>query len=341
MKRHLNTLFVTTDDSYLSREGESIVVKRRGKKVLQVPALTLDGLVCIGRSYVSTPLLRLCGEKGLTVSLLSPTGRIIGRFEGPATGNVLLRRDQHRLSLDPAARLAIAARFVFGKVANSRTVILRGARDHGDPQGRLGEAADVLGRVLRKVEHARDLDELRGMEGEAGRAYFRTFDRLITRNGREFDFRGRSRRPPQDRTNALLSFAYGILRHDMRSACEGVGLDPQIGFLHADRPGRASLALDLMEEFRAPLADRAVLTVINRKQVSGADFHARPGGAVEMKDAARKTLIVTYQKKKQESLTHPLLREQTTVGLLPHLQARLLARHLRGDLDGYPPFLMR
>lgn len=341
MKRHLNTLFVTTDDSYLSREGESIVVKRQGKKVLQVPALTLDGLVCIGRSYVSTPLLRLCGEKGLTVSLLSPVGRIIGRFEGPATGNVLLRRDQHRLSLDPAARLAIATRFVFGKVANSRTVILRGARDHGDPQGRLGEAADVLGRVLRKVEHARDLDELRGMEGEAGRTYFQTFDRLITRSGREFDFRGRSRRPPLDRTNALLSFAYGILRHDMRSACEGVGLDPQIGFLHADRPGRASLALDLMEEFRAPLADRAVLTVINRRQVSGADFHARPGGAVEMKDAARKTLIVTYQKKKQESLTHPLLREQTTVGLLPHLQARLLARHLRGDLDGYPPFLMR
>ena len=341
MKRHLNTLFVTTDDSYLSREGESIVVKRRGKKVLQVPAMTIDGLVCIGRSYVSTPLLRLCGENGLTVSLLSASGRIIGRFEGPATGNVLLRRDQHRLSLDPHARLTIAARFVVGKVANSRTVILRGARDHGDPEGRLGEAADVLGRVLRKVEHARDLDELRGMEGEAGRVYFRVFDSLITRGGREFEFRGRSRRPPRSRTNALLSFAYGILRHDARSACEGVGLDPQIGFLHADRPGRASLALDLMEEFRAPLADRAVLTVINRQQVSSADFHVRPGGAVHMKDAARKTLIVTYQKRKRESLKHPFLREQTTVGLLPHLQARLLARHLRGDLDGYPPFLRR
>ncbi len=341
MKRHLNTLFVTTDDSYLSREGESIVVKRQGKKVLQVPALTLDGLVCIGRSYVSTPLLRLCGEKGLTVSLLSPTGQIIGRFEGPATGNVLLRRDQHRLSLDPTARLAIAARFVVGKVANSRTVIRRGARDHGDPQGRLGEAADALGRVLRKVSLARDLDELRGMEGEAGRVYFRAFDRLITRNDREFEFQGRSRRPPQDRTNALLSFTYGMVRHDLRSACEGVGLDPQIGFLHADRPGRASLALDLMEEFRAPLADRAVLTVINRRQVSGGDFQARPGGAVHMKEAARKALIVTYQKKKQETLTHPFLREQTTVGLLPHLQARLLARHLRGDLDGYPPFLAR
>ena len=341
MKRHLNTLFVTTDDSYLSREGESIVVKRRGKKVLQVPALTLDGLVCIGRSYVSTPLLRLCGENGLTVSLFSPSGRIIGRFEGPASGNVLLRRDQHRLSLDPDTRLAIAARFVFGKVANSRTVILRGARDHGDPQGRLGEAVDVLGRVLRNVEHARDLDEIRGMEGEAGRVYFRIFDSLITRGGAEFEFQGRSRRPPRNRTNALLSFTYGILRHDVRSACEGVGLDPQIGFLHADRPGRASLALDLMEEFRAPLADRAVLTVINRQQVSSADFHVRPGGGVQMKDSARKTLIVTYQKRKQENLNHPFLREQTTVGLLPHLQARLLARHLRGDLDGYPPFLTR
>ena len=341
MKRHLNTLFVTTDDSYLSREGKSIVVKRQGKKVLQVPALTLDGLVCIGRSYVSTPLLRLCGDNGLTVSLFSSSGRIIGRFEGPATGNVLLRRDQHRLSLNPHARLAIAARFVFGKVANSRTVILRGARDHGDPERRLGEAADVLGRVLRKVEHARDLDELRGMEGEAGRVYFRVFDSLITRGGRDFEFRGRSRRPPRNRTNALLSFAYGILRHDIRSACEGVGLDPQIGFLHADRPGRASLALDLMEEFRAPLADRAVLTVINRQQVSSADFDVRPGGGVHMKDAARETLIVTYQKRKQENLNHPFLREQTTVGLLPHLQARLLARHLRGDLDGYPPFLTR
>lgn len=341
MKRHLNTLFVTTDDSYLSREGESIVVKRQGKKVLQVPALTLDGLVCIGRSYVSTPLLRLCGEKGLTVSLFSPSGRIIGRFEGPATGNVLLRRDQHRLSLDPGARLAIAARFVFGKVANSRTVVLRGARDHGDPRGQLGEAADILGRVLRKVEHARDLDELRGMEGEAGRVYFRVFGGLITRGRPEFEYRGRSRRPPRNRTNALLSFAYGMLHHDVRSACEGVGLDPQIGFLHADRPGRASLALDLMEEFRAPLADRAVLTVINRKQVSSTAFRVRPGGAVHMEEAARKTLIVTYQKRKQETLHHPFLGEQTTVGLLPHLQARLLARHLRGDVDGYPPFLTR
>ena len=243
--------------------------------------------------------------------------------------------------MDADTRLAIAARFVFGKVANSRTVILRGARDHGDPQGRLGEAADVLGRILRSVEHARDLDELRGMEGEAGRVYFGTFDCLITRGGREFEFRGRSRRPPRNRTNALLSFAYGILRHDVRSACEGVGLDPQIGFLHADRPGRASLALDLMEEFRAPLADRAVLTVINRQQVSSADFHVRPGRNVHMKDAARKTLIVTYQKRKQENLNHPFLGERTTVGLLPHLQARLLARHLRGDLDGYPPFLTR
>lgn len=341
MKRHLNTLFVTTDDSYLSREGESIVVKRQGKKVLQVPALTLDGLVCIGRSYVSTPLLRLCGEKGLTVSLFSPSGRIIGRFEGPATGNVLLRRDQHRLSLDPDARLAIAARFVFGKVANSRTVVLRGARDHGDPRGQLGEAADILGRVLRKVENARDLDELRGMEGEAGRVYFRVFGSLITRGGPEFEFRGRSRRPPRNRTNALLSFAYGMLHHDLRSACEGVGLDPQIGFLHADRSGRASLALDLMEEFRAPLADRAVLTVVNRKQVSSAAFRVRPGGAVYMEEATRKTLIATYQKRKQGILNHPFLGEQTTVGLLPHLQARLLARHLRGDVDGYPPFLTR
>ena len=341
MRRHLNTLFVTTDDSYLSREGESIVVKRNGAQVLRVPALTLDGLVCIGRSYLSTPLLRLCAEKGLTVSLFSPSGRIIGRFEGPVSGNVLLRRDQHRLSTDAGARLSIAQRFVLGKVSNARSVLLRGARDHGDAQGRLGEATEVLRRILHRVEHARDLDQLRGIEGEAGRTYFGVFDDLITRDESEFRFSGRSRRPPLDRVNALLSFAYGILRHDVRSACEGVGLDPQIGFLHADRPGRPGLALDLMEELRAPLADRVVLTLINRQQVSDRDFEVGPGGAVRIMENARKAVIVTYQKKKQDTLTHPFLQDETTVGLVPHLQARLLARHLRGDLDGYPPFLTR
>lgn len=341
MKRHLNTLFVTTDDSYLSREGESIVVKRDGSPVLRVPALNLDGLVCIGRSYLSTPVLRLCGEKGLTVSVLSTTGRLIGRFEGPMTGNVLLRRDQHRLSSDPDARLAIAKRFVMGKVSNSRTVLLRGARDHGDRQGRLGEAAEMLQRILRRVELAQDLNELRGMEGEAARTYFGVFDTLITRDETDFMFAGRSRRPPLDRVNALLSFTYGILRHDIRSACEAVGLDPQMGFLHADRPGRSGLALDLMEELRAPFADRVVLTLVNRQQVSANDFEVGPGGAVKMNDDARKALIVTYQKRKQDTLTHPFLQEQTTTGLIPHLQARLLARHLRGDLDGYPPFMAR
>lgn len=341
MKRHLNTLFVTTDDSYLSKEGESIVVKRSGKQVLRVPALTLDGIVCIGRSFLSTPLLQLCGDKGLTVSIVTRSGRIIGRFEGPMSGNVLLRRDQHRLSLDPDTRLAIAKRFVFGKVSNSRTVTLRGVRDHGDPEGRLGETTEVLLRILRRVDLARDLDELRGLEGEAARTYFGIFEDLITRDDPQFRFSGRSRRPPLDRVNALLSFAYGLLRHDARSACEAVGLDPQIGFLHADRPGRSGLALDLMEELRAPFADRVVLTLINRQQVSPSDFEIRPGGAVRLKENARKALIVTYQKRKQDALTHPFLRDETTVGLVPHLQARLLARHLRGDLDGYPPFLSR
>jgi len=341
VKRHLNTLFVTSDDSYLSKEGESIVIKRNGKQVLRVPALTLDGLVCIGRSYLSTPLLRLCGEKGLTVSVFSPSGRIIGRFEGPVSGNVLLRRDQYRLSASPGPCLAVAKRLVVGKVSNSRTVLLRGGRDHGDALGHLAEAAEILRRILQRVEHVQDLNELRGMEGEAGRTYFGAFDHLITRSGDDFRFNRRSRRPPLDRTNALLSFAYGILRHDVRSACEGVGLDPQVGYLHADRPGRESLALDLMEELRAPLADRTVLTVINRQQVSKNDFDVRPGGAVQMREAARKALIVTYQKKKQDALTHPFLEEETTVGLLAHLQARLMARHLRGDLDGYPPFLSR
>lgn len=341
MKRHLNTLFVTTDESYLSKEGKSVIVKRDGKKVLRVPALTLDGIVCIGRSYLSTPLLRLCGESGLTVSIISPSGRFIGRFEGPTTGNVLLRRDQHRLSLEQASRLSISKRFVLGKLANSRAVLLRAIRDHGDETGRLRASAALQNRGVERVERAGSLEELRGLEGEGARAYFQGFNDLITRDDSDFAFTSRSRRPPLDRVNAMLSFAYAVLRHDVRSACEAVGLDPQIGFLHRDRPGRPSLALDLMEELRAPLADRAVLTVINRQQVSGRDFDLRPGGAVHMREAARKALLVTYQKKKQDSIEHPFLAEKTTVGLIPHLQARLLAKHLRGDLDGYPPFLLK
>jgi CRISPR-associated protein Cas1 len=341
VKRHLNTLFVTTDGSYLAKEGQTIVVRRRGEKVLQVPILTVDGIVCLGTGAISTPLIGMCAEKGVTLSLLSPQGRFLARVEGPVSGNVLLRKDQFRTAVDQVGSLEIARAFVHGKILNARSVVLRGIRDHGDRDGTLGDTVAVLGRCSTAAEHATSLDQLRGVEGEAGRAYFAVFGGLITRGDDEFSFPGRTRRPPTDPVNAMLSFVYAILAHDVRSACESVGLDPQVGFLHRDRPGRAGLALDLMEELRAPIADRAVLTVINRRQVSRADFEVLPGGAVRMNEAARKAVIVTYQKRKQEEVLHPFLGERTTVGLVPHVQARLLARHLRGDLDGYPPYLVK
>ena len=341
MRRHLNTLFVTTDDSYLARERESVVVSRDGTRALRVPALTIDGIVCTARTTLSTPLLSLCADRGITVSILSPSGRFIGRFDGPISGNVLLRRGQYRLTESEDGRLRVARAFIVGKLANSRSVVLRAIRDHGDQSDALATAGKVLKRCLEKARISGSLDHLRGVEGEAARAYFEAFNGLITRSDADFRLEGRSRRPPRDRVNALLSFAYALLVHDVQSACESVGLDPQVGFLHSDRPGRSGLALDLAEELRAPLADRAVLSVINRRQVSAKDFEVQPGGAVRMNTAARKALIVAYQKKKQDEITHPYLGERTTVGLIAQLQARLLAKCIRGDLDGYPPFFLK
>lgn len=341
MKRHLNTLFVTTDGSYLAKEGQTVVVKRGGEKLLQVPLLTIGSIVCTGTASVSSALLGMCAEKGVTVSLLSPQGRFLARVEGPVSGNVLLRKDQFRAAVTENIAREIARTFVLGKILNARSVLLRGIRDHGDREGMLGDAVATLGRCVGAAERATSVDQLRGVEGEAGKTYFGVFECLITRDDGAFGFRGRTRRPPTDPVNAMLSFAYAILAHDVRSACEAVGLDPQVGFLHRDRPGRAGLALDLMEELRAPIADRAVLSAVNRRQVSPSDFEQFPGGAVRMGEAARKALIVTYQKRKQEEVAHPFLRERTTVGLVPHIQARLLARLLRGDLDAYPPYLIK
>lgn len=341
MRRHLNTLFVTTDGSYLSREGESVVVKQKGVQVLRVPAITLDGIVCMSRSTLSTPFLRLCAKSELALSVISPSGEYISRFEGPTTGNVLLRRDQYRIADSAHHRIELARSFVLGKLLNTRSLLLRAVRDRGDSEGKLSRAAAVLERCTRTAEQSEALDHLRGVEGRAAQTYFGAFDELIVRADTEFRFEGRSRRPPTDRVNAMLSFAYALLRHDTRSACEGVGLDPQVGFLHQDRPGRPGLALDLMEELRAPLADRAVLAVVNRRQVAARDFYIQPGGAVQMKDVARRALIGAFQKKKHTEITHPFLNEKTTIGLIAHLQARLLARCLRGDLDGYPPFIIR
>jgi CRISPR-associated protein Cas1 len=285
-----------------------------------------------------------CAEHGVGVSFLSENGRFLARVHGPVSGNVLLRREQYRWADDPARSAAVARFVLTGKLANSRRVVLRAARDHGgDGRGeRLRYTAARLADCLERLQDERlALDELRGIEGEAGNLYFGAFDHLVTSGEEAFRFAGRNRRPPLDPVNCLLSFVYTLLVHDVRSALECVGLDPAVGYLHRDRPGRPSLALDLMEEFRPVFADRLVLSLVNLGQVKPRGFRKLESGAVLLEDEARKEVIVAYQKRKQEVVEHPFLKEKMPVGLLWHTQALLLARHLRGDLDGYPPYIPR
>jgi CRISP-associated protein Cas1 len=343
VKHHLNTLFVTTQGAYLAKEGQAVLVRVEKQTKLRVPLHTLGGIVCFGNVGCSPALMGLCGEAGVAISFLSEHGRFQARVQGFTPGNVLLRREQYRRADDPHACTAIARAIVLGKIANARTVLLRGGRDHpanGDREA-LRSAIALLDRCIDNAQRVESTDALRGVEGEAARTYFAVFNHLITAQQKEFEFHERSRRPPLDRINALLSFLYALLSHDARSACEAAGLDAAVGFLHRDRPGRPGLALDLMEEFRPFLADRLALSLINRRQVQATGFKQTSSGGIQMDDATRKTVLVAYQKRKQEELQHPFLGEKTTVGLLPHLQARLLARHLRGDLDGYPPFIWR
>lgn len=346
MKSHLNTLFVTTQEAYLAKEGEAVLVRVERQTKLRVPVHTLGGIVCFGRVGVSPSLMGLCAERGVAISMLSEHGSFRAKIDGFTSGNVLLRREQYRRADSPDHSAKIAKAVVAAKVANGRSVLLRCARDYPDCPGRgeLEAAARRMALVLQDLQQEGEglpLDRVRGLEGEAGNAYFGCFDHLITCQKDGFCFRSRNRRPPLDAPNALLSFLYALLGHDARSACEAVGLDPQVGFLHRDRPGRAGLALDLMEEFRPFLADRLALSLINRKQVSPSGFVTTESGAVRMDDATRKAVLVAYQKRKQEEVLHPYLGEKVSVGLLVHLQARLLARHLRGDLDAYPPFVWK
>lgn len=343
MKRHLNTLFVTTQGAYLSKEGEAVLVRVENETRLRVPIHTLGGIVCFGRISCSPYLMGLCGERGVALSFFTERGRFLARAHGFTAGNVLLRREQYRRADDAAATAEISRAVVTGKVANARTVLLRAARDHPDNGDRraLQNAIVHLDRCISDAQAAPDTEVIRGVEGEAARGYFGVFNHLITAQRDDFAFHERSRRPPLDNINALLSFLYALLAHDVRAACEAAGLDPAVGFLHRDRPGRPGLALDLMEEFRAFLADRLALSLVNRRQVQASGFKKAESGGVRMDDATRKTVLVAYQKRKQEEIRHPFLGEKTTIGLLPHLQALLLARFLRGDLDGYPPFIWR
>jgi len=343
MKRHLNTLFVMTEGAYLAKDGEAVAVRVERQTRLRVPLLNLDGIVCFGRISCSPPLMAACAQSGITISFMSEYGRFRAAVVGFSPGNVLLRREQYRRADNAAGSAAIARNMVAAKIANCRAIVLRGARESKADESR--NELEMVARIMaRQIEDARavtTLERLRGIEGEAANTYFGVFNHLIHGEDEAFQFTVRSRRPPLDRINALLSFLYSVLAHDARSACEAAGLDAAVGFLHRDRPGRPGLALDLMEEFRPLLADRIALSLINRRQVSAAGFRQTESGAVVMDDQTRKTVLVTYQKRKQDTVMHPFLDEKTSVGLLIHLQARLLARHLRGDLDAYPPFLWK
>jgi len=346
MRRQLNTVYVTTEGAWLRKDGENIVMEVEGETRARLPAHMLDSLVCFGRVLVSPPLLGYCAEQGICVSYLSPNGKFLARVEGPVSGNVLLRREQYRRSDDGPRCAAIVRNLLVGKVHNQRAVVSRGLRDYGDdlpPEARdaLAHTDKRLKRIGARLLSEAPVDVLRGLEGEAAQAYFGVLDHLIRVPEAAMRFGGRSRRPPIDAANALLSFLYTLLTHDCRSALETVGLDPAVGFLHRDRPGRPSLALDLVEEFRPVFADRLALSLINRKQVSARDFTRLDNGAVLLKEDSRKTVLTAYQERKREQLRHVFLDEKLDIGLFPAIQAQLLARHLRGDLDAYPPFLWR
>ena len=343
MKKYLNTLFVTTQGAWLNKEGEAVVVSVEKEVKLRVPIHTLGGIVCFGAVSCSQFLMNHCAENNVIISYLTENGRFLARVHGPVNGNVLLRREQYRRADDPKASTDIARSFVLAKIANSRTVLQRHIRNHADKSGveEMEKAVSELETLINQARKVDNLDSLRGVEGMAGNCYFSVFSHLITAQKDDFTFTGRNRRPPVDNVNALLSFIYTLLVHDCTGALEAVGLDPQVGFLHRDRSGRPSLALDMMEEFRAFFADRLVLSLINLKQIQGNDFEKEESGAVKMKDDARKNLLVAYQKRKQEESVHPFIEEAGALGVFFHLQAQLLARYLRGDMDAYPPFIWK
>jgi CRISPR-associated protein Cas1 len=341
MKKLLNTVYVTTEGAALHKEGEALLAQVDGVEKTRVPLHMLSSIVVFGAVLVTPALIATCAERGITVAFMGRNGRFQARVEGPVSGNVLLRREQYRRA-DTAEDIVRSV--VMGKVANQRAVIRRALRDYGaemDPPMRvaLETAVDRMAQILRKVQVAvASVNELRGFEGEAAMLYFAIFDHLIRTPDKELRWTARSRRPPLDAMNALLSFLYTLLTHDCRSACEAVGLDPAVGFLHRDRPGRPSLALDLMEELRAPLADRLALSLVNRRQLRAGDFQKMEGGAVLLTDDARRTVLTAWQDRKREERLHPFLQEKAPFGLVPYLQAQLLARHLRGDIDAYPPW---
>jgi|LSQX01.1.fsa_nt_gb CRISPR-associated protein Cas1 len=340
MRRALNTIYIINQDAYLRRASECLVVEVDGKKIMQVPRHHLSALVLFSNVMVTPGVMHWCAEAGISLTYLDFRGRFICRMEGPVSGNVLLRIAQHD-ALTSGAATAFARSFTAGKLHNLHATLSRTARDCDDEPARvaLRGAAAEISRALERLEDCEDIRRIRGIEGDASASYFAVFDRMIRADA--MTFCGRNRRPPRDPVNGLLSFLYALATNDCCSALEGVGLDPQVGFLHVPRPGRMSLALDLVEEFRPIFGDRLALTLINRGQVSAEDFETHAGGAVQMTEDTVRTVIKAYQEMKQREIIHPIVGTRVTWGEVPHLQARLLARAVRGEIDGYPPFLHR
>ena len=338
MKKLLNTLYITRQESYLHKDRETIVIKQGKEKLAQFPAISIHNILCFGQVSVSPFLMGYCGEQGIGLSFYTEFGKFLARVQGKQSGNVLLRRTQYRWADDTEKSIAIARLMVAAKIANGRAVLMRELRNHGENPD-IRQVVDKLATSLRRVQQATSVAEAMGMEGDAASSYFGAFNQLIRESG--FQFGGRVRRPATDSVNAMLSFAYTLITHECASALQGVGLDPYVGYLHQDRPGRVSLALDLLEEFRSPWADRFVLTLINRKQIKAKDFITEASGAVRLKDDARKEFLTSWQERKQVEVIHPYLNEKVATGLLPHCQAMLLARHLRGDTEFYPPYYLK
>lgn len=343
MKKLLNTLYVTSQDSYLSLDGENIVLLNQELEAGRVPLHNLEAIVSFGYRGASPALMGACADRNISLCFLSPQGKFLARVSGKVRGNVVLRKRQYELSETSETALSVARNCILGKVYNSRWILERATRDHGlqVDVGQLKKASYYLKNSLKSISDCQEMAQLRGYEGEAASIYFGVFSELILQQKKEFTFHGRNKRPPMDNVNAMLSFAYTLLTNMIASALETVGLDPYVGFMHTDRPGRVSLALDLIEELRPVLADRFVITLINRKIITGKDFKKKEDGAVLMSDDARKKLLVEWQNKKKETVVHPYLQEKVEWGMIPFVQAMLLARYLRGDLDEYPPFFWK
>ena len=341
MKQLLNTLFVTSEDIYLSLEGENVLANREKEVIARYPLHTLQTIVSFSYSGASPALMGACAQRGIGLAFCTPRGRFLARVCGESSGNVLLRREQYRIADDSQRSCEIARNMIFGKLSNGASSIQRTLRDHAPRVADCGleDAARKVKELLPLVLEVSDLEALRGLEGVGAAAYFGVFDHLLLNRKEDFFFHGRNRRPPLDRVNAMLSFAYSLLAHDCASALESVGLDAYVGFLHRDRPGRESLALDLMEELRPCMADRFVLTLVNNRVVKPEDFQVQDSGAVLLTDEGRKKFLKAWQERKRDILTHPYLNEKMSWGLIPYVQALLLARYIRGDLDAYPPFL--